>query len=111
MSWKEMGMSRGNEEEVTGLKTCIQSLVDKPIWLVNIVQVMLVRLILPCQQRDFNLWEFDLAQHRSLNRLFDTSYEDVWKVLIKGAGAPASASEDRGYNTQCHASEVSYLRL
>ena len=111
MSWKETGLSWGNEKEVTGLKTCIQSLVNKPIRLVNIVQVMLVRLILPCQQRDFNLWEFDPTQHRTLNRLFETSYEDVWKVLIKGAGAPASASEDRGYSTQRHASEVSYLCL
>ena len=63
MSWKETGLSWGNEEEVTGLKTCIQSLVNKPIRLVNVVQVMLVRRILPCQQRDFTLWEFDPAQH------------------------------------------------
>ena len=111
MSWKETGLSWGNEEEVTGLKTCIQSLVNKPIRLVNVVQVMLVRRILPCQQRDFTLWEFDPAQHRTLNRLFDTMYEDVWKVLIKGAEAPASASEDRGYSSQRHASEVSYFHL
>ena len=42
MFWKETGLSWGNEEEVTGLKTCIQSLVNKPIRLVNVVQVMLV---------------------------------------------------------------------
>ena len=72
---------------------------------------MLVRRILPCQQRDSNLWVFDPAQHQTLNRLFDTTYEDAWKVLFKGAEAPASASEDRGYSSQCHASEVSYLHL
>ena len=48
MSWKETGLSWGNEKEVTGLKTCIQSLVNKSIRLVNVVQVMLVRRILPC---------------------------------------------------------------
>ena len=37
--------------------------------LVHIVQVMLIRRILPCQQRAFNLWEFDLAQHQTLSRL------------------------------------------
>ena len=111
MSWKETGLSWGDEKEVTGLQTCIQSLVSKPIKLVNVVQVMLVRRILPCQQRGFNLWEFDLAQHQTLNRLFDTMYEDVWKVLTKGAEAPASASEDRGYSSQHHASEVRYFHL
>ena len=55
--------------------------------------------------------EFDSARHRTLNRLFDTTYEDAWKVLFKGAEAPASASEDRGYSSQRHASEVSYLHL
>ena len=111
MSWKETGLSWGNEKEVTGLQTCIQSLVNKLVRLVNIIQVMLVRRILPCQQRDFNLWEFDPAQHQTLNRLFDTTYEDAWRVLFKGAEAPASASEDRGYSSQRHASEVSHLHL
>ena len=46
MSWKEMGLSWGDEKEVTGLQTCIQSLVNKPIQLVNVIQVMLVRRIL-----------------------------------------------------------------
>ena len=93
------------------MQTCIQSLVNKQIKLVNVVQVMLVHRILPCQQRDFTLWEFDPARHRTLNRLFDTTYEDVWKALIKGAEAPASASEDHGYSSQRHASKVSYFHL
>ena len=70
-----------------------------------------VRRILLCQQRGFNLWEFNPAQHQTLNRLFDTTYEDVWKVLTKGAEAPTSASEDHGYSSQRHASEVSYFHL
>ena len=79
--------------------------------LVNVVQVMLIRLILPCQQRAFNLWEFNPAQHRTLSRLFNTTYEDAWKVLFKGAEAPASAIEDRGFSSQRQASEVSYFTL
>src|SRR3954466_12809301 len=82
-SWKETGMSWGYKEEVTGLQKCIQILVNKQLRLVNVVQVMLVRRILPYQQRNFNLWEF-AAQHPTLSRLFDTMYEDVWRVLFKG---------------------------
>ena len=102
---------RRDEEEVTGLQKCIQSLVNKQLKLVNVVQVMLICRILPCQQRAFNLWEFNPAQHRTLSRLFDTTYEDAWKVLFKGTEAPASATEDRGFSMQCHARAVSCFHL
>ena len=84
---------------------------DKKLKLVNVVQVMLIRLILPCQRRAFNLWEFDPAWHQTLSRLFDTTYEDAWKVLFKGVEAPASATEDRGFSTQRHARVVSCFYL
>jgi hypothetical protein len=53
------------------------------------------------------MWEFDSAQHQTLSGLFDTTYEDVWKVLFKGAEAPTSATEDRGFRSQHPADEVS----
>ena len=99
----------GKKGELTGLQTCVQTLVDKKLKLVNVVQVMLIRLILPCQQRAFNLWEFDPARHQTLSRLLDTTYEDAWKVLFKGAEAPVSATEDHGFSAQCHALAVSWF--
>src|SRR4051812_11517306 len=65
----------------------------------------------PVPRTGFTLWEFDPAQHQTLSRLFDTTYEDVWKVLTKGAESPTSASEDRGYSSQRNAGEVSYPYL
>ena len=106
-SWKEMDLSWGKKGELTGLQTCIQTLVDKKLKVVNVIQVMLIRLILPCQQRAFNLWEFDPAQHRTLSRLFNTTYEDAWQVLFKGAESLASATEDRGFSAQRHTLAVS----
>ena len=47
--------------ELDRLQKCIRNMTSKKLKLVNIVQVMLFRRILPCQQRDFNLWEFDPA--------------------------------------------------
>ena len=76
-SWKETGLTWGNSEELTGLQTCVQNLVNKKLKLVNVVQVMLIRRILPCQQWAFKLWEFDPAQHRTLSGLIDTRYEDA----------------------------------
>ena len=80
---------------------------DKKLKLVNVVQVMLIRRILPCQRRGFDMWEFDPAQHQTLSGLFDTMHEDVWKVLFKGTEAPASATEDPGFRSQRPADEVS----
>ena len=104
-------VSWGDSEELTGLQACVQKLVNKKLKLVNVVQVMLIRRILPCQQRAFKLWEFDLTQHQTLSKLFDTTYEDAWKVLFKGAEAPASATEDHGFSSQRQAGEVSYIIL
>ena len=84
-------------------------MVNKKLKLVNVVQVMLIRRILPCQQRAFNLWEFDPAQHRTLNRLFDTTHEDAWKVLFKSAKVPPPTTEDRGFCVKRQASVVSYF--
>ena len=84
---------------------------NKKIKLVNVVQVMLIHRILPCQQRAFNLWEFDPVKHQTLRRLFDTTYKDVWKVLFKGAEAPASATEDRGFSSRRQSNEVNYSTL
>ena len=58
-SWKESGRTWGDSEELTGLQAYIQKLVNKKLKLVNVVQVMLIRRILPCQQPAFKLWEFN----------------------------------------------------
>ena len=82
---------------------------SKKIKLVNMVQVMLFRRILPCQRRAFDLWEFELAKHQTLREFYDTTHEDVWRVLFKGAEIPPSLTEDRGLNAKRRASAVSSI--
>ena len=93
--------------ELTGLQTCVGDLVNKKVKLVNVVQVMLFRRILPCQRRAFTLWEFDPAQHQTLSRLFDTKHEDAWKVLFKSSEASPPITEDHRFCAKCQATEVS----
>ena len=100
----------GSSVELDGLQKCIRSMANKKLKLVNIVQVMLIHRILPFQQRDFNLWEFDPAQHQTLSELFDTTHKDVWKVLFKGAEVPPSLAEDRGLSAKHLARSVSPIR-
>ena len=82
---------------MTGLQTCVKDLIDRKVKLVTVVQVMLFRRILPCQQRAFNLWEFDPARHQTLSRLFNTKHEDARKVLFKSSEVSPPVTEDRGF--------------
>ena len=59
------------------LQARVKGMEDKNIKLVNIVQVMLVHRILPCQHRACNLWEFDPAKHQTLLELFGSSHKDI----------------------------------
>ena len=86
-------------------------MIGKKLKLLNIVQVMLFHQILSCQQRVFNLWEFDPAQHQTLSELFDTTHKDVWRVLFKGTEVPPSLTEDRGLSAKRPANPVSSVHL
>ena len=110
-SLKEKGLCWGSSVELDGLQKCIRNMASKKLKLVNIVQVMLFRRILPCQQRDFNLWEFDPAQHQTLSEPFDTTHKDDWRVLFKGAEVPPSLTEDRGLSPKRPANPVSSVHL
>ena len=86
-------------------------MMDKKIKLVNVVQVMLVRRILPCQRRAFNLWEFDPAEHQTLQELYGTTHKDAWKVLFKASEIPPPTSEDRGLHVTRLPHPVSFLTI
>ena len=97
--------------ELTGLQTCVKHMISKKIKLVNVVQVMLFHRILPCQSREFNLWEFDSAEHQTLRELFDTTQQDIWRVLFKSTEVPPPLTEDRGLSAKRPANPVSLLHL
>ena len=55
------------------------------------------------------MWEFDPAEHQTLRELFDTTHEDVWKVLFKAAEVPPPTSEDRRLGAKRPANPVRFL--
>ena len=83
-------------------------MISKKIKLVNVVQVMLFRRIIPCQRRAFVLWEFDSTKHQTLRELYDTMHEDVWRVLFKSAEIPPSLTKDRGLSAKRRAHLVGF---
>ena len=110
-SWMGKGPNWSSSDELMVLQTCIQSMVDRNIKPVDVIQVMLVRRILPCQSRTCPLWEFDPEKHQTLERLFGTTHEDVWKLLFKGNKTPPETTEDRGHALAHPASAVSLSRF
>ena len=69
---------------------------------------MLVRLVLPCQHWACNLWEYDPAEHQTIQELYGSSHEDIWKLLFKSVKSWPDSAEDRGYQLSCPASPVSH---
>ena len=106
-SWLEKGLDWASSDELTALQTRIKSMVDKNIKLVNVIQVMLFRRILPCQSRTCHLWEFDPAKHQTLQQFFGVMHEGIWKVLFKANQSWPKTTEDRGYDLTHPASPVS----
>ena len=100
-SWQE-------KDEITGLQTCVQNMITKKIKLVNVIQVMLIRRILPCQRQTCYLWEFDPAKHQTLQQFFGTTHEDIWKVLFKANEMWPKTNEDGGHDLAHLASSVSF---
>lgn len=107
-SWPKKGLNWSSYDELSLLQTHVQSVVDKDGKLVNILQVMLVRLVLPCQPRACNLWGYDPTEHQTLRELYDSSHKDIWKVLFKSRKSWPGSAEDRGYQLSHSASLVSY---
>ena len=105
----EKSPNRCSPDELIVLQTRIQSMVDKNVKLVDIIQVRLVHRILPCQSRSLPLWKFNPKKHHTLKRLFETTHEGAWKLLFKGNEKPLATDSDRGHDIKHLASEVCYF--
>ena len=86
-------------------------MMDTKIKLVNVIQVMLVRRVLPCQRRTCCLWEYDPAKHQMLLELFGMTHEEIWKVLFKAGETPPPTTEDRGLSLKRQANPVSSFNV
>ena len=110
-SWQERGLTGGPSDELTGLQTCIENMIERKIKLVNVVRVMLICRVLPCQRRACYLWEYDPAKHQTLLELFGTTHEEIWKVLFKAGEMPPPTTEDCGLSLKRQANPVSSFNV
>ena len=90
------GLDWGSVNEVQTLQSCIRSLKEKGIDLVNVVQVMLVRRTLPCQRWPLRMWEFNLEGRRPLQHFFGTTQRGLWKLYFGEREQWPDTTEDVG---------------
>ena len=95
-SWLEKGLNWSSSDELIVLQMHMQSMVDKNIKLVNVIQVMLFFRILPCQSRTCNLWEFNPAKHQTLQQFFGATHEGMWRLYFGEREQWPDTTEDVG---------------
>ena len=76
------------------LQSRIRSILERDIGLINVIQVMLVRRILPCQRRPLRMWEFNPEGPRTLQQFFGTTHEGMWKLFFKTRKQWPDTTED-----------------
>src|SRR3990170_2817765 len=93
-SWINKGLDWGSVDEVQTLQSRIRTLLEKDIDLVNVIQVMLVRRVLPCQRRSLRMWEFNPEGPRTLQHFFGTMREGMWKLFFGKRKQRPDTTED-----------------
>ena len=78
------------------LQSRIQTLLEKDIDLVNVIQVMLVRRALPCQRRPLRMWEFNPEGPQTLQQFFGTTHKGMWKLFSGKRKQWSDTTEDIG---------------
>ena len=69
-SWVNKGLDWGPVNDVPTLQSCIRDLLKRDVSLVKVMQVMLVRRVLPCQRRPLRMWEFNPEGPRTVQHFF-----------------------------------------
>ena len=64
--------------------------------LTNVVQIMLGRRLLPCQQRASPMWSYKPGDPASVQYLLCTTHDKVWKLLFKPQEEWPAEKEDIG---------------
>ena len=62
---------------------CVDNVIETGAKLVDVVQIMLHRQLLPCQERAKPMWEYDPKDLATMQHLFGTTHKKVWSLLFK----------------------------
>ena len=106
-SWVNKGLDWGLVDEVRTLQSRIRTLLERDIDLVSVIQVMLLRRILPCQRRPRRMWDFNPEGPQTLQHFFSATHEGMWKLFFGKRKHWPDTVEDVGLNCNCPDAPVS----
>ena len=97
-SWTNVGLDWGPANDVPTLQSRIRDLLERDIDLVRIIQVMLVRRILPCKRRPLRKWEWEFNPEgpRTIQHFFDVTLEGMYKLFFGPQIRCPDTTEDAG---------------
>ena len=81
-SWANVGLDWGRANDVPTLQSRIRELLERDIDLVKIIQVMLVRRIMPCKRRPLRMWEFNPEGPRTIQHFFGMTLEGMYRLFF-----------------------------
>ena len=106
MSWQRQSLEWGNPDKVTSLQEKIRAL-KKKIKLVDVVDVMLHRRILPLQLRASPMWLHKPSDAPTLQNFFRADLNGMWTALFKPSqNIFPEDGPDCGYDAENGPSEV-----
>ena len=82
MSWVNQGLDWGPSKDVPLLQGRIRDLQAREIDLVVVMQVMLIRRLLPCKRRPLRLWEFNPKGPRAIQHFLSMTLEEMYKLFF-----------------------------
>ena len=107
MLWVNQGLNWGPSKDVPLLQGRIRDLQAREIDLVLVMQVMLIRRLLPCKRRPLRLWEFNPEGPRILQHFMGTTPVEMYKLFFGPQVACPELTEDAGLNCNRPDTQVS----
>ena len=93
-SWTNVGRDWGSTSDVPILQSHIRELLERDISLVSIIQVMLIRRMLPCKCRPLQMWEFNPEGPRTILHFFGLTPEGMCKLFFGPQAKCPDTTED-----------------
>ena len=100
-------MDWGPANDMLTLQSRIRDLLKRDISLVKVIQVMLVRRVLPCQHRPLRMWEFNPEGPRTIQHFFGVTLEEMYRSFFGSQIECPDTSEDAGLNRNRPDTQVS----
>jgi hypothetical protein len=82
-SWTTKSPDWGCVAHMKALQKRVDGIIETGVKLVDVVQIMLHRRLLPCQERAKPMWEHELENPATVRYLYGTTPDKIWGQLFQ----------------------------